>query len=124
MRRRFRRLLARSSNTRRISNGCVVRARESCWPARSMPEAGAILTRNWLHFGRILRGLGFDAGPTRMVPFLTTLTVIDIGRSDDLRTAVRIHFARRRADLRLLDRALATFLGRPAVDGLEIPSAG
>jgi uncharacterized protein len=83
-----------------------------------------LLTRNWLHFGRILRGLGFDAGPARMLPFLTTLTVIDIGRSDDLRTAVRIHFARRRADLRLLDRALATFLGRPAVDGLEIPSAG
>ena len=88
------------------------------------PEMVSITTKNWLHFGRILRGLGFDAGPARMLPFLTTLSVIDIARSDDLRTAVRIHFARRRDDLRLLDRALATFLGRRAVDGLEVPSEG
>jgi len=79
------------------------------------------LTRNWLHFGRILRGLGFDAGPARMLPFLTALTVIDMGRADDLRTAVRVHFARRRDDLRLLDRALAVFLGTPSVDGGGAP---
>jgi uncharacterized protein len=77
----------------------------------------SVFTRNWLQFGRILRGLGFDAGPARMLPFLTALTVIDIGRTDDLRTAVRVHFARRRDDLRLLDRALAAFLGTPRADG-------
>ena len=87
-----------------------------------MPDPGSILTRNWLHFGRILRGLGFDAGPVRMLPFLTALTVIDIGRADDLRTAVRVHFARRRADLPLLDRALAAFLGAPSVDGATVPA--
>jgi uncharacterized protein with von Willebrand factor type A (vWA) domain len=82
----------------------------------------SIATKNWLHFGRILRGLGFDAGPARMLPFLTTLTVIDIGRADDLRTAVRVHFARRRDDLRLLDRALAVFLGAPSAEGGAIPA--
>jgi uncharacterized protein with von Willebrand factor type A (vWA) domain len=87
-----------------------------------MPDPGSILTRNWLHFGRILRGLGFDAGPARMLPFLTALTVIDIGRADDLRTAVRVHFARRRDDLRLLDRALAAFLGAPGVEGAVVPA--
>ena len=86
-----------------------------------MPDPGSILTRNWLHFGRILRGLGFDAGPARMLPFLTALTVIDIGRTDDLRTAVRVHFARRRDDLRLLDRALAAFFGMPGVDAATVP---
>jgi uncharacterized protein with von Willebrand factor type A (vWA) domain len=75
-----------------------------------MPDAGAVLTRNWLHFGRILRGLGFDAGPARMLPFLTALTVIDLRQPDDLRTAVRVHFARRRDELIVLDRALAAFL--------------
>ena len=75
-----------------------------------MPDSGAVLTRNWLHFGRILRALGFDAGPARMLPFLTALTVIDLRRSDDLRTAVHIHFARRRDELSMLDRALAAFL--------------
>jgi uncharacterized protein with von Willebrand factor type A (vWA) domain len=76
-----------------------------------MPDPGTILTRNWLHFGRILRGLGFDAGPARMLPFLSALSVIDLGRFDDLRTVVRIHFARRREELAILDRALGAFLG-------------
>src|SRR5260370_42050417 len=75
-----------------------------------MPDAGEVLTRNWLHFGQMLRGLGFDAGPARMLPFLGALTVIDLGNPDDLRTAVRVHFARRRDELIILDRALADFL--------------
>lgn len=75
-----------------------------------MPDDGAVLTRNWLRFGRILRGLGFDAGPARMLPFLTALTMIDLHRPDDLRTVVRIHFARRRDELVILDRALSAFL--------------
>src|ERR1700736_3971777 len=75
-----------------------------------MPDPGAVLTRNWLHFGRILRGLGFDAGPVRMLPFLTALTVIDLRRPGDLRTAVPAHFGGRREELPILDRALAAFL--------------
>ena len=83
-----------------------------------MPEAGIVLTRNWLHFGQILRGLGFDAGPARMLPFLQTLTVIDLRRPDDVRTAVHAHFGRRREELPVLDRALVAFLraGGPATD--------
>ena len=80
------------------------------------------LTRNWLHFGRILRGLGFDAGPARMLPFLSALTVIDMSRFDDLRTVVRIHFARRREDLAILDRALVAFLGPAGEQGLPAPA--
>ena len=74
---------------------------------------GRTLTRNWLHFGRLLRGLGFDAGPARMLPFLRTLTAIDMSKSDDLQTAVRVHFGRRRDELALLDRALYAFLNIP-----------
>lgn len=76
-----------------------------------MPDPGQVLARNWLRFGGILRGLGFDAGPARMLPFLSALTVIDMSRFDDLRTVVRVHFARRREELAVLDRALAAFLG-------------
>ncbi|HXO59710.1 MAG TPA: hypothetical protein VN834_07900, partial [Candidatus Acidoferrum sp.] len=75
-----------------------------------MPDPGIVLTRNWLHFGQILRGLGFDAGPARMLPFLRTLTVIDLRRPDDVRTAVHAHFGRRREELPVLDRALVAFL--------------
>ena len=87
-----------------------------------MPDPGAILARNWLHFGRILRGLGFDAGPARMLPFLTTLTVIDLRRPDDVRTAVHVHFARRRDELQILDRALGAFLQANATHG-ELPAS-
>ena len=87
-----------------------------------MPDPGAILTRNWLHFGRILRGLGFDAGPARMLPFLTALTAIDLRRADDLRTALHVHFARRRDELAILDRALAAFLRGHVPEG-ELPSS-
>jgi hypothetical protein len=45
-----------------------------------------------------------------MLPFLTTLTIVDQGRAEDLRTAVHAHFARRRDDRRLLDQALLHFL--------------
>src|SRR6266852_3933967 len=54
--------------------------------------------------------LSEDAGPARMLPFLSALTVIDLRQPDDLRTAVRVHFARRRDELIILDRALAAFL--------------
>ena len=88
-----------------------------------MPDPGAILTRNWLHFGQILRGLGFDAGPARMLPFLSALTVIDLRRADDLRTAVHVHFARRRDELSTLDRALAAFLRANSREGeFPVPS--
>jgi uncharacterized protein with von Willebrand factor type A (vWA) domain len=87
-----------------------------------MPDPGSVLTRNWLHFGRILRGLGFDAGPARMLPFLSSLTVITISRSDDLRTAVHAHFGRRREELPILDRALAAFLQAQAPAGEVLPA--
>src|SRR6202049_1807506 len=87
-----------------------------------MPDPGAVLARNWLHFGQILRGLGFDAGPARMLPFLRTLTVIHRRRPDDVRTAVHAHFGRRRDELPILDRALAAFLQAHAPDTAESAS--
>jgi len=89
-----------------------------------MPDPAAVFTRNWLHFGRVLRGLGFDAGPARMLPFLSALAVIDMQRYDDLRTVVHIHFARRREELAVLDRALAAFLGLRAAKEPESSSDG
>jgi len=88
-----------------------------------MPDPGIVFTRNWLHFGQILRGLGFDAGPARMLPFLQTLTVIDLRRPDDVRAAVHAHFGRRRDELPILDRALVAFLRADARARDGSPSA-
>ena len=57
-----------------------------------------------------------------MLPFLTSLTAIDLGRADDLRTAVHAHFGRRRDELPILDLALAAFLGARAPAG-DAPSS-
>jgi len=85
-----------------------------------MPDAGTP-TRNWLRFGWLLRGLGFDAGPSRILPFLQTLVVIEGHPLEDLKTAVHAHFARRREDLALLDLALLAFLeGRRELDGSQV----
>jgi uncharacterized protein with von Willebrand factor type A (vWA) domain len=59
-----------------------------------------------------------------MLPFLTALTVIDLRRPDDVRTAVHAHFGRRRAELPILDRALAAFLGAQTADRDAPASAG
>lgn len=75
-----------------------------------MPDQAGVLTRNWLRFGQILTGLGFDAGPARMLPFLRSLAVLDAGRAQDVRIAVIAHFARSRADLAVLDQALRAFM--------------
>jgi len=76
-----------------------------------LPDAiSGTLTRNWLRFGLILRGLGFDAGPARMLPYLQALTLVDQRRREDVAAAVHAHFARRRDDFAVLDRALGAFL--------------
>jgi uncharacterized protein with von Willebrand factor type A (vWA) domain len=62
----------------------------------------------------LLRGLGFDAGPARLLPFLNALTLLDPSSEGDVRTAVRVHFARRREEIQLLDRALNAFLRQAA----------
>jgi uncharacterized protein with von Willebrand factor type A (vWA) domain len=72
-------------------------------------EAGAFI-RNWLRFGVILNGLGLEAGPARMLPFIQSLSLIDLQNRADVRAAVRAHFARRREDMEQLERALNAFL--------------
>jgi uncharacterized protein len=97
---------------------------------RLVLERGDPFTRNWLHFGGLLRRLGFDAGPVRMLAFLRALTLLDLRNEPDVRTAVRAHFARRREDALLLDHALSMFLSRirefqrTGDDGQGEPEAG
>src|SRR2546425_456558 len=52
----------------------------------------------------------FIAGPARMLPYLQALTLLDQRRREDVAAAVHAHFARRRDDFAVLDRALGAFL--------------
>ena len=57
-----------------------------------------------------------------MLPFLRALTLLDQGRMDDVGCAVHAHFARRRDDFVLLDRALQAFLRRAGDPATGRPS--
>jgi uncharacterized protein with von Willebrand factor type A (vWA) domain len=67
------------------------------------------LVTNLLHFGRILRGAGLDAGPGRMLTALQALEQVEMGRRDDFYVALRAALVRGRDDVPLFDRAFAAF---------------
>jgi uncharacterized protein with von Willebrand factor type A (vWA) domain len=67
------------------------------------------LVTNLLHFGRMLRGAGLDAGPGRMLTALQALEQVEMGRRDDFYVALRAALVRGRDDLPVFDRAFAAF---------------
>ncbi len=71
------------------------------------------LLHNLLLFGRLLRGLGLDVNPGRMMDLVSALGHIEIGRKGDFYHAVRSLLVHRRDDLALFDTAFETFWRKP-----------
>jgi uncharacterized protein with von Willebrand factor type A (vWA) domain len=69
---------------------------------------GALL-HNLLLFGRVLRGLGMDVHPGRMVDLVSALEVISIGNRRDFHAAARSLLVHRREDLARFDEAFDEF---------------
>lgn len=69
---------------------------------------GALL-RNLLLFGRVLRGLGLDVNPGRMIDLVAALQFISIGRRSDFYHAARALLVHRREDIPLFDEAFEFF---------------
>jgi uncharacterized protein with von Willebrand factor type A (vWA) domain len=72
------------------------------------------LAGNLILFGRVLRGLGLDAGPGRMIGLAAALEHVSVGSKRDFYYASRAFVARRREDLALFDRAFEAFWRKPA----------
>jgi uncharacterized protein with von Willebrand factor type A (vWA) domain len=72
------------------------------------------LPENLLLFGRVLRALGLDAGPDRMIDLAAALEHVPIGRKSDFFHAAQALVAKRREDLALFDRAFEAFWRKPA----------
>ena len=81
---------------------------------------GALL-HNLLLFGRVLRGVGIDVNPGRMIDLVSALGLIDIGRRSDFYHAARSLLVHRRDDLARFDVAFDLFWQRR--DPLARPSA-
>jgi uncharacterized protein with von Willebrand factor type A (vWA) domain len=71
------------------------------------------LLHNLILFGRLLRGLGLDVNPGRMMDLVHALEHIDIGRRDDFYHAARSLLVHQREDIALFDQAFEMFWQRP-----------
>jgi uncharacterized protein with von Willebrand factor type A (vWA) domain len=74
------------------------------------------LVHNLLLFGRLLRALGLDVNPGRVMDLTVALGQIDIGRRSDFYYAARSLLVHKREDLPLFDQAFHLFW-RPPTSG-------
>ncbi len=72
------------------------------------------LLANVLAFGRVLRGLGLDAGPDRMLDLVAALDHVPVGSRTDFRNAARALCVRRRDEISRFDEAFEVFWRKPA----------
>ena len=72
------------------------------------------LLHNLLLFGRVLRGLGLDGSPARMIDLVAALRLLDLGRKQDVYHAMRALVVRRREDIAAFDQAFEVFWRKPA----------
>ncbi len=77
------------------------------------------LLDNLLLFGRVLRGLGLDVSPGRMLDLAAALDHVEIGRRDDFYHAARTLLVHDVEDLPVFDQAFTLFWRRPS-EGWEL----
>lgn len=79
-----------------------------------MIELNGSLLHNLLLFGRVLRKLGLDINPGRMMDLVSALDHIEIGSKPDFFYAARTLLVHEREDLPLFDEAFELFWRKPA----------
>ncbi|MEJ2556225.1 MAG: hypothetical protein P8186_08355, partial [Anaerolineae bacterium] len=72
------------------------------------------LLHNLVLFGRLLRCLGLDVNPGRMIDLVQALEYIEIGRKADFYHAARSLLVHRQEDIPLFDEAFEAFWRKPA----------
>ncbi len=71
------------------------------------------LLRNLVLFGRVLRGLGLDVNPGRMMDLVKALSYVEVGIRSDFYHASRSLLVHRRDDIALFDQAFEMFWQKP-----------
>jgi hypothetical protein len=83
-------------------------------PALATP--GDAILRHVVTFGRVLREVGIEVGPGRVIDALRALSAVDLTRQDDVYFSLRQTLVSRHDELDLFDRAFhAWFLRAPVV---------
>ena len=92
-------------------------------PKEPDPSSGYLL-HNLLLFGRLLRGLGLDVNPGRMIDLAHSLAHIDLGRRRDFYHAARSLLVHRREDIPLFDAAFEAFWREPGEGWVTVDLPG
>ncbi len=71
------------------------------------------LLHNLVLFGRVLRGLGLDVNPGRMIDLVQALAHVSLGRRADFYHTARALLCHRHEDLPLFDQAFTLFWRKP-----------
>ena len=74
------------------------------------------LLRNLVLFGRVLRGLGLDVNPGRMMDLVQALSYVEVGLRSDFYHAARSLLVHQRDDIPLFDQAFEMFWQKPLGD--------
>ena len=73
---------------------------------------GTAIVRHVVTFGRVLREVGIEVGPGRVLDALRSLDAVDLTRQEDVYFALRQTLVSRHDELELFDRALAAWFMR------------
>ncbi len=87
-------------------------------PAALEPRTDSALPHNLILFGRVLRGLGLDVNPGRMIDAASALAHVDISNRADFYHTLRSLLVRRRDDVALFDQAFDEFWKKPLMGEL------
>lgn len=79
------------------------------------------LLHNLVLFGRLLRALGLDVNPGRMIDLVQALAYVEVGNHDDFYHTARSLLVHERDDLPLFDEAFRLFWRVPSEQTIEIP---
>jgi uncharacterized protein with von Willebrand factor type A (vWA) domain len=80
------------------------------------PAGGGKLLHNLMLFGRLLRGVGLDVNPGRMIDVVQALEYTNVGSKRDFYYTLRSLLVHKKEELPLFDEAFARFWRRPGVE--------
>ena len=93
---------------------------------RDGTEPGGHILPNLLRFAEVLRRVGLDAGPAKVLDMVRATEHIHIGRRGEFYQAARSIFVHRKQDLPIFDEAFQVFWRKPntARSGMDLRSMG
>ena len=84
------------------------------------PPLPSHILHNLILFGRVLRGLGLEVNPGRMMDVVSALSYVEMWRRRDFYYTLRSFLVKKREDLPKFDEAFELFWQKPADEELDV----